>query len=57
MMALALTEMGFDSQSLWVKIFGTVGLGLVIYVPLAGLSFVALRRLGTMNGFRRKGAR
>ncbi len=44
LMALALVAIGFDSQSLWIKIFGTVGIGLAVYLPLATIAFVGLRR-------------
>ena len=56
LMALALMAIGFDAQSLWVKIFGTVGIGFVVYVPLAALSFIGLKRFGAMRAFRRKHA-
>lgn len=56
LMALALTAVGFDAQSLWVKIFGTVGIGFVIYVPLAALSLVGLRKLGSIKGVGLKNA-
>ena len=57
LMALFLAAIGFDSQNLWLKIFGTVGIGLVVYIPLAAIAYVALRRFSGAGLVRRTDAR
>ena len=49
LMALLLEIINFNAENIIIRVFGTVGIGLAIYAPLAALSFFAVRRFGALN--------
>jgi O-antigen/teichoic acid export membrane protein len=44
-MVVVLRSVGFASNNLWIQVFGTVGIGLAVYVPLALIAFLVIHRL------------